>query len=71
MADVTAGNDENASGTHPRLEAELKVLSAPDVEAGVEAAQFQEKLARDCKETSGHRGRGNRDCGRRRPADYR
>ena len=59
MTDVTAGNDENASGTHPRLEAELKVLSAPDVKAGVVAAQLEEEVAGDCEETSGHGGRGD------------
>ena len=59
MADVTAGNDENASGTHPRLEAELKVLCARDVKAEVVAAQLEEEVAGNCEETSGHGGGGD------------
>ena len=64
---MTARHNENAPCAHPGLETELQVLSSPDVQAGVVAAQLEEKVARDCKQTSGHCGWRNRDYRRRRP----
>ena len=56
VPNMTARHNENPPCAHPGLETELQVFSSPDVEARVVAAQLEEKVARDCKQTSGHRG---------------
>ena len=67
MPDMAARHNENPSGAHPGLEAQLEILPSPDIESGVVAAQLEKEVAGDCKQTAGHRGGGNRGCRRRRP----
>ena len=56
MADVGAGDDLQRAAAHPGLEAQLEVLPAPDVEAGVVAAELLEELPVDGEEAAGHGG---------------
>ena len=60
VADVAAGHDLQRAAAHPRLEGQLEVLAAPDVEAGVVSAESLEELAVYGEETSGHGGTGDR-----------
>ena len=55
VADVGAGDDLQRAAAHPRLEGELQVLPAPDVEPGVVGSQPLEKLAVDGEQSARHR----------------
>ena len=51
-----AGEDLQPAAAHPGLEAQLEVLAAPDVEAGVVPAELLEELPVDGEEAAGHGG---------------
>ena len=55
-----AGEDLQPAAAHPGLEAQLEVLAAPDVEAGVVAAQPLEEVPVYGEEAPGHGGAGHR-----------
>ena len=59
MSDVGAGDDLERAAAHPRLEAELEVLAAPDVETVVVGPEPVEELLVDAEQSPGHGGRGH------------
>ena len=60
VSDMRAGEYLQPAAAHPRLEAQLEVLPAPDVEPGVVAAQRLEEVPVDGEESPGHGGAGHR-----------
>lgn len=57
VAHVGARHDLQGAPAHPRLEGELEVLAAPDVEAGVVGPEALEEGLVDGEETARHGGR--------------
>ena len=56
---MRTGDNLKGAAAHPRLEAELEVLAAPDVEAVVVGPEPVEKLLVDAEQSPGHGGRGH------------
>ena len=56
VAHMGAGHDLQGAATHPGLEGELQVLSAPDIEARIVATQPLEEGSVDGEEAAGHGG---------------
>ena len=54
MSHVGAGHDLQRPPAHPRLEGQLQVLPAPDVEPRVVGAQAFEELPVNGEESAGH-----------------
>ena len=59
MPDMAARHNENPSGAHPGLEAQLEILPAPDVKAVVVSAETVKELLTDTKQSPSHGGRGD------------
>lgn len=57
---MRAGHDFECATAHPRLEGQLQILTAPDIEAGIVGAQTLEELTVDGEQPACHCGRINR-----------